>query len=351
MKQRVIGIDIGTGSTKAVAIDANGKVIAASQSYYATDNPKPGYSEQDPETIWQAFVKCIHEIVKKLKHVPISVSLSSAMHSLVVMDSNNKAITPLITWADTRSENIAEEIRSSAKGEKIYRATGTPIHSMSPLCKIKWIKENEPEIFSKAFKFISIKEFIWHRLFNNYEIDFSIASATGLFNIEKLQWNKPSLNLCGIKSSVLSKPVSTNFIRKDLNKSIVAILKIPADTTFCIGASDGCLANIGTNAIKPGIAALTIGTSGAVRIACNKPLVNYDAMLFNYILDDKTFISGGPVNNGGDVVEWLFTVFLNNKHPSKKDYTNFFKLVKKVPAGCNGLLFLPYIWRKSARVG
>jgi gluconokinase len=350
MKQRVIGIDIGTGSTKAVAIDANGKVIAASQSYYATDNPKPGYSEQDPETIWQAFVKCIHEIVKKLKHVPISVSLSSAMHSLVVMDSNNKAITPLITWADTRSENIAEEIRSSAKGEKIYRATGTPIHSMSPLCKIKWIKENEPEIFSKAFKFISIKEFIWHRLFNNYEIDFSIASATGLFNIEKLQWNKPSLNLCGITSSFLSKPVFTNFIRKDLNKSIVAILKIPADTTFCIGASDGCLANIGTNAIKPGIAALTIGTSGAVRIACNKPLVNYDAMLFNYILDDKTFISGGPVNNGGDVVEWLFTVFLNNKHPSKKDYTNFFKLVKKVPAGCNGLLFLPYIYGERAPV-
>ncbi len=107
-------------------------------------------------------------------------------------------LRPLITWADTRSEKIAEEIRRSADAEKIYTATGTPIHSMSPLCKIKWLKENEPEIFKDAFKFISIKEFIWYRLFNAYEVDYSIASATGLFNIDSFEWNEPSLQLCGI---------------------------------------------------------------------------------------------------------------------------------------------------------
>jgi gluconokinase len=350
MKQCVTGVDIGTGSTKAVAINTGGKVIAASQFYYSTNSPQPGYSEQDPEIIWQAFVNCINEIIRKVQHVPIAVSFSSAMHSLLVIGNKDVAITPLITWADTRSEKIAEDIRKSVGAEKIYKATGTPIHSMSPLCKIKWLKENEQQIFKDAFKFISIKEFIWYRLFNSYQVDYSIASATGLFNIKNLAWNKLSLQLCDITASRLSEIVPTDFIRKDLNPSIAATLHLPADTTFCIGSSDGCLANIGSYAIEQGIAALTIGTSGAVRIAGAKRVDNYSAMIFNYVLDKKTFISGGPINNGGNVLKWLFQTFLNNKHLSENDYDVFFKIIETIPAGCQGLLFLPYLFGERAPV-
>jgi len=350
MKECVTGVDIGTGSTKAVAINTEGKVIAVSQSYYPTISPQTGYSEQDPEIIWQAFVKCINEIIVKVQPVPITVSFSSAMHSLVVMNHKNVAITPLITWADTRSEKIAEDIRKSANAEKIYKATGTPIHSMSPLCKIKWLKENEPQIFTEAFKFISIKEFIWFRLFTTYQVDYSIASATGLFNIETFEWNQPSLQLCGITKSHLSEPVPTDFIGKVLDPSIADILHIPADTIFCIGASDGCLANIGSYAIKEGIAALTIGTSGAVRIASARPIDNYSAMIFNYVLDKNTFISGGPINNGGIILKWLFQTFLNIKDPSESDYEAFFKIIETIPAGSQGLLFLPYLYGERAPV-
>ena len=350
MQQYVIGVDIGTGSCKAVALDVEGKVIAASQFYYSTDSSQPGYSEQDPEIIWQAFINCIKETVTKLKHVPLSVSLSSCMHSLIVINSKNLAVTPLITWADTRSEQIAERIRKSTQAENIYKATGTPIHSMSPLCKIIWLKENETQIFEEAFKFISIKEFIWYRLFNVYQIDHSIASATGLFNIENLDWNIPSLELCGITPSHFSEIVSTGFTRNDLNPSIAALLQIPSDTHFCIGASDGCLANIGSYAMAPGSAALTIGTSGAVRIASEVTVINFDAMIFNYVLDEKTFISGGPVNNGGNVLKWLFKTFLNNADPSENDYADFFKNIETIPAGCQGLIFLPYLYGERAPV-
>ena len=350
MQEYVIGVDIGTGSTKATALNKEGKVIAVSQFYYPTSNPQAGYSEQDPEIIWQAFAKCINEIISKVKQVPHTVSLSSCMHSLLVMNSNNQPITPLITWADTRSEKIAEGIRNSEEAENIYKETGTPIHSMSPLCKISWFKENEKEIFKSAFKFISIKEFIWYRLFSAYQIDTSIASATGLFNIEHFKWNTVSLELCGITTTHLSEIVPTDFIRKNLNLSIADILQIPSDTNFCIGASDGCLANIGSYAFGPGIAALTIGTSGAVRIAGTKPVVNYSAMIFNYVLDDTTFISGGPINNGGNVLKWLFRTFLNNTNPSKDDYADFFKNIETIPAGCQGLLFLPYLYGERAPV-
>jgi len=350
MKQCITGVDIGTGSTKAVSLNTEGKVIASSQFYYSTNSPQTGYSEQDPEIIWQAFANCITEISNKIQHVPMTVSLSSAMHSLLVVDDKNAAITPLITWADTRSEKIAESIRKSPEAKKIYEETGTPVHSMSPLCKIKWLKENDPRVFKDAFKFISIKEFIWYRLFKSYQVDYSIASATGLFNIVTLEWNKTSLRLCGITASHLSEIVSTDFTRNDPDTTAAAVLHIPADTCFCIGASDGCLANVGSYAMKPGTASLTIGTSGAVRIACAEPIHNYSAMIFNYVLDKNTFISGGPINNGGNVLKWLFQIFLNNDNPSETDYEVFFKIIETIPAGCGGLLFLPYVYGERAPV-
>ena len=350
MEQYVIGFDIGTGSAKAVAVNIAGKPIAASQVYYKTSSPQPGYSEQNPEIIWKAFVKCINNILSKTKHIPLCVSLSSAMHSLLVIDDKSIPITALITWEDTRSEKIAADLRNSLSAEEIYKSTGTPVHSMSPLCKIKWLKENEPQIFKAAAKFISIKEFIWYRLFNTYEIDFSVASATGLFNIENKEWNRASLQYCGIAVRQLSKPVATNFIRNSVNSSVAKKLKIPPNVKFCIGASDGCLANIGSNATKRGVAALTIGTSGAVRIAGTKPLINYHAMIFNYVLDKKTFISGGPINNGGNVMKWLFKTFLNNDAPSQNDYKNVFKSIESISAGCEGLVFLPYLYGERAPI-
>ncbi len=180
MAPYIIGVDLGTGSTKAVALNYSGEVIASSQFHYSGLDAPHGYSEQDPEIIWKAFRNCLIEVTNSLKQVPVAVSFSSCMHSLIVIDKNNLPITNLITWADTRSEKIAEEIRQSGIAESIYRQSGTPIHSMSPLCKIIWFNRNQPKVFAKAFKFISIKEFIWHRLFGVYEIDQSIASATGL---------------------------------------------------------------------------------------------------------------------------------------------------------------------------
>ena len=345
-----IGIDIGTGSTKAIAINSKGTIISDSQLYYSSTHVKPGYSEQDPEMLLKAFIDVLSKIIDNVKYAPVSISLSSAMHGVIVMDNENKPLTPLITWSDTRSEEIAEKIHSSSDAENIYKATGTPIHAMSPLCKIIWIRKNEPSVFNAASKFISIKEFIWYKLFGLYEIDHSIASATGLFNIESLNWNKASLQLCQIKPDQLSSPVPTDFIRKNVSSSVADALPISSETSFCIGGSDGCMANLGSYAIEKGTAALTIGTSGAVRIASPKPIYNFKEMIFNYVMDENTFICGGPVNNGGNIVQWLFKSFLTISKPSEKDYEDLFKEMNSVPAGSNGLIFLPYLYGERAPI-
>ena len=343
----VLGIDIGTGSVKAVAVHLQGQSFEVAQQHYSFSAPKPGYHEQDPEQIWAAFIASIKGIVDKIGSQPLAISLSSAMHSLIAVDESCKALAPMITWADNRSAEIAIRLKTTERGMSIYRATGTPIHPMSPLCKLIWIRENNPELFLKTHKFISIKEYIWYKIFGEFTIDHSIASSTGLFDIVKLNWYNDALELAGITPALLSDPVPTDHYKTYDDKTGLSFLK--PDTPVLIGASDGCQANLGSMANKPGIAAITIGTSGAVRVASNKPLPNAGAMTFSYILDKETFICGGPINNGGVAMQWWLKN-LAGPNPTENDYDNLFKEIANVPVGSNGLIFLPYLTGERAPI-
>lgn len=348
MMKYVLGIDIGTGSVKAVAVDLKGKSFAESQQHYGFNSPQPGYHEQDPELIWEAFSESIKGIIHKTETQPSAVGLSSAMHSFIAVDEDCRPLAPMMTWADNRSWAIAKILRATAKGMAIYKATGTPLHAMSPLCKLIWLKENNPEIFRKAHKFISIKEYIWHKLFDEFVIDHSIASSTGLFDIMNHKWHPASLKMAGITDKLLSLPVPTEHTKKYNNTLPGANIFAPG-TPVTIAASDGCTANLGSNADKPGIAAITIGTSGAVRVASNKPLPNEAAMTFSYILDDQTYICGGPINNGGIAMQWWLKSFLGPEL-SATEYQQVFKQIASIAAGSNGLIFLPYLTGERAPI-
>jgi gluconokinase len=348
MSGYLLGIDIGTGSTKAIAVDQQGTVLFATHVAYPTLQPFPGHSEQAPELIWQAFVKCIQNTTSKLGS-PLVISLSSAMHSVVPVASNGQPLCNLILWSDNRSAAIADRIKNSASGEMLYEQCGTPLHAMTPLCKILWLKENATEIFAQTSKFISIKEYIWFQLFSAYEIDHSIASATGMFDIEALNWNSNALQLLDITTEQLSTPVSTGFKRK-LNATVAEQLNVSADTTIVIGSSDGCLANLGTQATRSGVAALTIGTSGAIRVTRDKPVFNFESMPFNYRLDEETFISGGPVNNGGIALKWYAENFLATKLETVEDYQKLLGVIPSIEPGSNELIFLPYVLGERAPI-
>jgi gluconokinase len=254
----------------------------------------------------------------------------------------------MMTWADTRAEAIAQQIRDSADGEWIYRTSGTPVHPMSPVCKLMWLKQHNLVLFSKAHKFISIKEYIWYKLFNVFQVDYSIASGNGMFDIIKLDWSGEILRFAGINANQLSETVNTTYQRSGIKPAVSGLLGIPTTTPIMIGGSDGCLANLGSLAIAPGIAALTIGTSGAVRVVGTKPIYNFASMTFNYLLDDQIFISGGAVNNGGIAVNWLLSSFLDKTGIDGKDYEELFDTIDSIPAGSDGLIFLPYLYGERA---
>ena len=344
----VIGIDIGTGSTKAVALSRSGDVLGRAQEHYLSIS-EGEKSEQDVSTVFAAFQQCVKRLVGELQAPPDAIALSSAMHSLLAVDDNGKPLTNAILWSDTRSSGIAEALRHSATGEQLYHNTGTPLHSMSPLCKIKWLQQNDPPVFSKAAKFISVKEFIWQQLFGEYVIDHSVASATGLFNVLQLVWDEMALSFAGIEASRLSLPAPVTYQKQGLSEASALAMNLPTNTSFFIGGSDGCLANLGSLCLSTSEAAITIGTSAAVRITSAVPVQDAERMVFNYLLNEEIFVCGGAVNNGGYVFQWLLENLFSH-HSLVTNYDQLFALLATIPAGSDGLLFLPYLHGERAPI-
>ncbi len=330
--QYYLGLDIGTTSVKAVAFDAAGKVILKHSVTNRTIQPKENYSEQDPEEVYAAVIFCIDTTIAQLKSKPQFISFSAAMHSLIAVDKNGNALTNCILWSDNRAAEIAGALHVKGFAKNIYQLSGVPVHAMSPFCKIIWVKENEPEIFIRTDKFIGIKEFIFYKLFQEFIVDSSIASATGLMNIHTGDWDEEILLLTKIDPSKLSKivPVQYTTVRNDIK--------------YMIGASDGALANLAMNAVDEKVLAITIGTSAAARITTQQPGVDEEMRLFCYHLKEKYFIKGGASNNGAIVLDWLKEKILQTNETIEE----LLQKASTVPAGSDGLIFLPYILGERA---
>jgi gluconokinase len=346
----VVGVDIGTTSTKAVAFTAGGAVLGSSAASYPVFTDAGGRHELDPDQLFDAVLSVLRAVTGgSIEGEPEAVSLSCAMHSLILVDSEGKPLTKAMTWADLRSEAYAAALKGSESGRRIYRQTGTPIHAMSPLCKLLWLKDKQPALCRQAAHFIGIKEYIWWRLFGKYQVDLSIASATGLLDIRAFGWNAESLALVGVEAGQLSELVSCMHSESVLLPAWGS-LGLPAGLRFVIGASDGCLANLGTGAVRSGETALTIGTSGAVRMAAARPEYDERERLFSYILDKELYICGGATNNGGNAVQWYSNLVQGQ---GSRDAAMLDKLVadaEGVPAGCEGLIFLPYLLGERAPI-
>jgi gluconokinase len=354
----IIGVDIGTTNTKAILFTTEGKVLGSANASYPHVPIRQGYDEIEPALILNAVVVVIKKILSQMdsRTSLCGISFSSAMHSLMAVDELGKPLSNIMTWADLRSADEAAKIKFTAVGNRIYELCGTPIHAMTPLCKIIWIKNNKPEIFESASRFIGIKEYIWHCFFEKYQIDYSLASSMGLFNIYEFKWLEESLALAGIKEDRLSTPVLPTHIETVLSKKYKKELGLPEDIPFIIGGSDGCLANLGSQAIQPGIASLTIGTSGALRMASTKPKHDPQQRIFNYILDKDLYVSGGAMNNGGVVLDWYIKNFMTESRGTKIDYKDCLQMIETVRPGSDGLIFLPYllgerapIWNEKAK--
>ncbi|MEO6722975.1 MAG: gluconokinase [Ferruginibacter sp.] len=358
----VITIELGTNAVRVFAFELNGKVIGSTKGSYPTFHTEPDYSEQDPEQIFITMLYVLKNFLSEKIHPKkikvLCICFSAAMHSVLAIDKNGTALGNAITWADNRGKKEAQELKNSTLGDAIYKATGTPIHPMSPLVKITWIKNHDKERFNETYKFLSIKTYIIQQLTGEYFIDYSLASATGLLNIHKIEWEQDALSYAGITSDKLPTLVPVFNSSGKLHKEYQASLGLGANTKLITGSSDGCSATLGAGVWSEGKATITIEDSGAVRTVGKKVLQDDQQRFFNYLLTENYYVSGGPTNNGGVIFEWFAKQFgdFKNDFDIENCMDDLIRDASKVAVGSEGLLFLPYllgerapIWNANAR--
>lgn len=271
-----------------------------------------------------------------------NVGLSTVMHSLLGLDADDRPLTPTITFADSRAWPQALRLRRD-HGVSLYRATGTPLHPMAPLSKLVWFREHRPDLADRVRWWVSIKEYLLRRMCGSDVVDASIASASGLLDLETGEWHDGALAVAGIDADRLGAPVPTTTVLDHLRDEAARRLGLPSGTPVVVGASDGVLANLGVGATAPGIAALTIGTSGAIRVTAPEPRTDPDMRTFCYALTSDRWVLGGAISNGGLVLRWLGDQMLG-----EDDYDRLTADAAEVAAGSDGVLMLPYLTGERA---
>ncbi|KMY49927.1 gluconokinase [Peribacillus loiseleuriae] len=352
-REFVIGLDIGTTSVKACVFNLNGNLVAEAERMNTFYYPQQGWVEQDAVEIERSAVCAIREAIEKAnikKNELITLGFSAAMHSLICVDINGKPLSPALIWADGRGAALSEKVMET-QGDEIYSKTGTPIHPMTPFIKLLWMKETEYKPYNEAKYFMSIKEYLIHRWFNQRVIDYSMASATGLFNPTTLKWDYELLELTGIDQEQLSEIVAPTERLTGIKNSIAEEMGIMPEMPFVVGAADGQLANLGIGAILPGEVAVSVGTSGAIRQITNGFKISENRETFCYSFTEDYSIVGGPTNNGGIALQWLKD--LMNYEDS---FEKFLAEAEQVAPGAEGMIFLPYVngeraplWNQNAK--
>ncbi|MCL5024935.1 MAG: gluconokinase [Chloroflexi bacterium] len=365
----VIGLDIGTSGCRAVVFDGECRQLAEAAGEYPHLFPRPGWAEQDPDAIFAAVLKAVRQAVDAAQARPGQVralGISAIFHGMLAVDAAGNPLTRANTWADTRAGRQAEEARKVVDAQAVYARTGCPIHPMYLPWKIAWLRETEPEVFKKAARFISVKEYIIHRLFGRFVVDLSVASATGLLDTHKLCWDDEMLSLAGIGPERLSEPVEGRTALRGMKQEYVDAMGLLPDTAVVLGAGDGVLSSLGTGTVDAGQMTVMIGTSGAARVMAREPRTDAQGRTWCYYLADGRWVIGAAINNGGLIHQWIQDNFWDwgwladlrkatgGEPPRPREMMEAW--AAEVPPGSEGLIFLPLLtgerapyWNADAR--
>jgi gluconokinase len=342
----VIGVDAGTTAAKAVAFDAEGRAHGAAEVAYPLLEPAPTWAEQDPAAVVEGALRAIAGAATAAReqgaHVA-GVSLSAAMHALLALDQAGRPLTRLVTWGDMRATAQAQRLR--AEHPELHDRTGTPLHPMAPLPKLVWFAEHEPATFAAARRWVGVKELVVAALTGECALDHSTASGTGLLNLETLDWDPEALAVAGIGRDELA-PLVPETERLGLRPDAAGRLGLDPGVALVAGGGDGPLANLGLGAVEPGVAACSIGTSGALRLVVERPGVDRARSLFCYALTPGRWVVGGAISNGGVVLQWANDALAPDL--GEHALAQVAALAEDVAPGSDGLMMLPYLLSERA---
>ena len=340
----VVGIDLGTSAVKVLAITTGGREIAAGSQFYGLETPQADFVEQDADLVYRATMHVLAQVLADVRmrgSEVAAIGFSSAMHGVLCVDDDGEPLSHVITWMDRRAHAIADKWRSDGTALALYESTGAPMHPMLPVAKLRWLAEHDAQLFAQARRFVGLKELVVFRWTGEWLVDHGIASATGMLDLRTREWHPRALELAGVGPDRLSRPALPSTILRRFRPAIARELGLAEPTAVVLASSDGALANIGVGASARGDVALTLGTSGAVRILTPEPVLDTRARTFCYCADDTRYVVGGPTSAAGASLDWIFALLLDEV-PKEQRFARAVELAMQVPPGAQGLVVLPF---------
>ncbi len=356
MSTYILSHDIGTTGDKATLFSSEGKLVAKAFSAYPTYYPKAGWAEQDALDYWGAFCAATRELLDSSGCAPgeiAAVSFSGHMMAALPIDRSLEPVRRAIIWADQRASLEASELAERIGPARAYRITGHRLSASYSAAKMLWIRENEPELFDRAAKFVQPKDFLALRLTGRVSTDFSDASGTNLLDLSSWRWSEEILEAAGLRADLLPELLEATDLAGRILAEPARACGLLAGTPVVIGGGDGACATYGAGVAAEGDAYLCLGTSTWIACASGRPLIDPEERTFTFALFRKgLYMPTGTMQAGGGSLQWLKEVFSGGGAP----YDALEQEAAETPPGSEGLLFLPYLmgerspwWNPDAR--
>ena len=314
----VLAIDIGTSSVRTALFDRLGRAVEgveARQRYEITTRAA-GASEMDPDALLELVFTCLDRVVDQASNFGSrikGIATCTFVNNILGIDPNNRAVTPLTTYADTRADTEVAGLRADFDEAVVHDRTGCRFHPSYLPARFRWLARTQPDLFRQVARFVSIGEYLELKLFGETAVSYSVASWTGLLNRSTLEWDTQLLAALPVKIKQLSPLTDANVPRRGLRPEFAVRWPTLRNLPWFPAVGDGATANLGSGCISSARVALTVGTTSALRVVLRNPVDHLPPGLWCYRVDGQRSLLGGALSEGGSVFAWMkATLLLEN---------------------------------------
>lgn len=348
----LLGIDVGTTGVKALLVDDSGRILASAVEEYPMYTPRPQWAEQDPADWWQATIRALQRVLRG-SDVDVQtlsgIGLTGQMHGMVMLDRQGQVLRPCIMWNDQRTAAQCEWIMSAIGRERFLDLTLNPALPGFTAPKIIWTREHEPEVYAQAAQVLLPKDYIRYKLTGKYATEVSDASGTVLLDVSRRRWSSQVLEGLGIPSHWMPDCYESTDITGYVTSEVSDLTGLPAGLPVIGGGGDQAASAVGTGIVEPGLVSVTMGTSGVVFAYTDEPSRDPEGRLhtFCHAVPHKWHVMGVTLSAGGSFRWFRDTLGLCEKNVARLSGVDTYDILTAeasgAPAGCEGLMFLPYL--------
>ena len=345
---RFLGIDVGTGSTRALLIDAEGRLTAsATVEHLPFVSPETGWAEQDPRDWWRAATIAIRDLISKNDVQPEeigAIGFSGQMHGAVLLDQHDEVLRPSIIWCDQRTSAQCVAITAKIGATRLIELTCNPALTGFTLPKMLWVRELEPDLWRQVRSVLLPKDYVRLRLTGDKATDVADASGTLLFDVAGRKWSHAMLAATEIDEALLPRVYESPEVTGVVSSAGAAATGLRAGTLVVAGGGDQAAGAVGMGTVRPGTVSATIGTSGVVFAASDKPALDPKGRVhtFCHAVPGRWHVMG-VTQGAGLSLRWFRDQFAAGAEGARDRYERLTEEAARIPPAANGLIWTPYL--------